>query len=113
MICAFTSERCLEGGLRSAEGCEPQRIDAPGALSGAGLRMLEVEHSGRSQYAPEEAEAIAAACAELLDGGTATLREGGTRALEPSDILVVAPYNLAVREIASVVPAGGRWSSTP
>lgn len=107
-ICEFVSERFYEGGLHSAEGCEPQRIDAPGALSGAGLRMLEVEHSGRSQYAPEEAQAIAAACVELLDGGSATLREGGTRALVPSDILVVAPYNLAVREIASAVPAGVR-----
>lgn len=107
-ICAFISERFYEGGLHSTEGCGPQRVDAGGALTGAGLGLLEVEHQGRSQYAPEEARAIADACAELLDGATATLREDGTRALTAADILVVAPYNLAVREISALVPEGVR-----
>ena len=71
--------------------------------------MIEVEHEGRSQESPEEAEAIAAACRELLAGpATVTDDEGRTRALGAQDILVVAPYNLAVARIRRRVPAGVR-----
>lgn len=107
-ICAFVSERFYDRRLESVAGCAQQRITASGPLHGAGLRLLEVDHDGRSQYAPEEAAAIAQACADMLAGGTATLREDSTRDLLPEDIMVVAPYNLAVREIAAAVPAGVR-----
>jgi uncharacterized protein len=106
-ICAFVSERFYDGRLESVPDCGPQRVDcATGALNGAGLRLLEVEHDGRSQSSPEEAAVIAAACRELLDGGRVTLREDGERALKASDIMVVAPYNLAVREIRAAVHEG-------
>src|SRR5204863_370949 len=65
-------------------------------------------HDGRRQYAPEEAVVIAAACRDLLAGGKTTLREDGTRDLLAEDIMVVAPYNLAVREIETAVPAAVR-----
>jgi len=51
---------------------------------------------------------IAAACRQLLLGGSTTLRKDGMRTLKPADIMVVAPYNLAVREIAAAVPSGVR-----
>lgn len=107
-ICAYVSERSYEGRLSSLPDCARRKVDAPGLVSGAGLRMMAVEHEGRSQASPEEAEAIAAACAELLSGSTVTDAAGKERPLGPDDILVVAPYNLAVREIEARVPAGVR-----
>jgi uncharacterized protein len=84
-------------------------VTAPaGVLTGAGLRALAIEHEGSSQASPEEAGAIASACEDLLAGGTVTDDEGRTRPLRAADIMVVAPYNLAVRCIAERVPRGVR-----
>lgn len=108
-VCGFVSERSYDSRLRSRPGCELQRIDAPlGRLFGAGLRSIAVEHEGRSQSSPEEADAIAARCRELLAGATVTDSAGVSRDLETEDMLVVAPYNLAVRCIRERVPDGVR-----
>jgi predicted RecB family nuclease len=125
---------------RSAAGDECGAKEPPGpSLVGAGLRVIEVMHDGRSQSSEEEATAIADACNRLLDGGTVTepqratapellavardvdadtppsptevLRRPGaliTRPLRPRDLMVVAPYNLAVQLIAQHVPDGVR-----
>ena len=68
-VCAFVSERSYDGRLHRAPRCA-QRTHRRrrGALTGAGLRSLAVEHQGRSQASPEEADAIAAACRDLLAG---------------------------------------------
>jgi uncharacterized protein len=108
-VCAFVSEHSYDGRLRSRVECAQRGIDAPsGSLTGTGLRVLAVPHEQRSQSSPEEAEAIAAACRDLLDGGAATDADGATTPLAPEGIMVVAPYNLAVRQIAAEVPAGVR-----
>jgi predicted RecB family nuclease len=108
-VCSFVSQRSYDSRLQSRPGCERQRIDALlGDISGAGLRSIAVEHEGRSQSSPEEAEVIAARCRELLDGATVTDSDGDVRELEAKDILVVAPYNLAVRCIRERVPDGVR-----
>jgi predicted RecB family nuclease len=107
-ICSFVSERSYDGRLGSLAACARRKVDAPGSIMGVGLRTMAIEHEGRSQSSPEEAEAIAAACAELLSGSIVTDADGNQRTLGPEDILVVAPYNLAVREIEARVPAGVR-----
>jgi predicted RecB family nuclease len=108
-VCAFVSERSYDGRLRSRSACASRRITATaGTITGSGLRSIAVEHEGRSQASPEEAAAIGAACADLLAGGTITDDEGETRPLEERDILVVAPYNLAVHCIREHVPTGVR-----
>lgn len=108
-VCAFVSERSYDGRLGSRAACKQRRVDASnGSIDGVGLRAIAVEHEGRSQASPEEAEAIALACERLLDGATVTDDKGETRKLTPRDILVVAPYNLAVRQIRDRVPAGVR-----
>lgn len=106
-VCEFVSEHSYDGKLQSRPACAERRIEADGALHGAGIRKLPVTHTGRSQASPEEAEAIAAACRTLLNGGVVH-RADGQLPLAPEDILVVAPYNLAVREIEAVVPRGVR-----
>lgn len=96
-ISLFVSEQSYDGRLRSRDACSQRAVQAPGTFTGAGLRLLPVEHEGRSQSSIEEAKAIAAACERLLLGGTVTNEFGGTRPLNASDIMVVAPYNMAVR----------------
>ncbi len=108
-VCAFVSERSYEGLLHSRAECAQRTVTASGPLTGSGLRFVEVPHEGRSQSSPEEASAIAAMCRELLAGEpTVTDDEGKTRPLTADDILVVAPYNLAVDAIRKAVPAGVR-----
>jgi uncharacterized protein len=108
-VCSFVSERSYDSRLHSRDACSRRRIHAPqGALTGSGLRAIAVEHRGRSQASPEESVVIASACSDLLADATVTDDEGVTRALVASDILVVAPYNLAVRCIRDHVPPGVR-----
>lgn len=107
-VCAFVSERSYDNRLRSREQCGLRKVTAAGAIAGVGLRTMAIEHQGRSQSSPEEADAIAGACQELLAGATVTNDKGEERTLTPKDILVVAPYNLAVRKIRARVPDGVR-----
>ncbi|MEZ5079977.1 MAG: TM0106 family RecB-like putative nuclease [Thermoleophilia bacterium] len=107
-ICGFISSLSYEGAVGAHSGCAHNRITSAGPLSGAGLRTIEVEHSGRVQESPEEAARIGELCEGLLADGEVTDREGVTRRLTPTDILVVAPYNLAVNRIARHVPDGVR-----
>jgi len=107
-ICSFVSERSYEERLEPLAACAKRKVDAPGPITGAGLRRMAIAHEGHSQSSPEEAEAIASACRGLLSGSTVTDAEGDQRTLGPEDILVVAPYNLAVRAIEARVPVGVR-----
>ena len=107
-VTAFVSERSYEGKLRSRDACANRRIDSAGPISGAGLRCLEVDHAERVQDSPEEAAAIATACRNLLADGTVTDENGVTRRLLARDIMVVAPYNMAVSRIRNAVPEGVR-----
>ena len=107
-VCSFVSELMYDGRLRSAPGRELQCVEAPGELTGTGLRWLSVEHAGRSQSSPEEADAIVAAIEPLLLGATYTDCDGDEHPLRPEDILVLAPYNAQVRCLQDRLPAGVR-----
>ena len=104
-VCSFVSTLSYDDRLVSAPGRERQRIDSRG-LSGAGLRVVHVAHTGNSQQSPEEARAIAAEVAKLLNHGTVTDCNGQTRPLTPADILVVSPYNMQVRCLREELPEG-------
>ena len=106
-VCAFVSGLSYEGKLRSREACARRRVDCGmPELSGTGLRTIAIQHEGNQQRSVQEAEAIAAACRALLAGGRVTDEYGVEREVEVKDLLVVAPYNLARREIAARVPSG-------
>jgi uncharacterized protein len=105
-VCDFVSRTMYDGRLSAEEHCANQRIDSPG-MSGTGLRMLPVEHSGNRTRSPEEADVIAAQVDALL-GGTFTDGDGATRELKLEDILIVAPYNAQVRALQSALPQGAR-----
>jgi uncharacterized protein len=103
-ICRFVSEHSYEGRLASAPGCELQSVASAG-LNGAGIRHVAVHHRHNGQQSREEAEAIAFEVQRLLGGhAVVTDREGRTSSLMPTDILVVAPYNMQVRCLREVLP---------
>jgi len=99
-VCSFISDTMYQGRLEAEERCATQTLTSPG-LSGTGVRYLAVEHEDNRQSSPEEAERIAIEVERLLDGGAVVSCDGDERALTPADILVVAPYNMQVRAIAT------------
>src|SRR6185436_16229293 len=106
-VCRFVSAAMYEGRLQAVEGAERQVVASPG-LSGAGVRLLEVEHTENRQSAPEEADRIAEEVAKLLDGGRYTDAAGAERDLTLDDILVVTPFNAQVRHLRTRLPRGAR-----
>ncbi|TMK98896.1 MAG: TM0106 family RecB-like putative nuclease [Actinobacteria bacterium] len=106
-VCAFISEVVYENRLEALDECAHQRINAPGALTGTGLRFIPTDHEGNTRSSVEEAEAIATAVAGL-DGASVTLADGKTRRLKHDDVMVVTPYNAQVRCLTEHLPVGVR-----
>jgi uncharacterized protein len=84
---------------------ERQELRGP-SFGGSGLRLVSVDHAGCSTEAPAEAQAIAAIADDLINRHTWVDRFGRERPITPADVLVVAPYNVQVGAIASVVSDG-------
>jgi uncharacterized protein len=104
-VCRFISEMFYDGRLQSAPGCERQRLDSD-SLSGTGLWYVPVEHRGNGQQSVEESVAVAREVRTLLRSGRVTDSEGTSRVMNPTDILVVAPYNMQVRCLRERLPDG-------
>jgi hypothetical protein len=104
-VCKFISRAIYEDRLESFADCANQRVDAPGELTGTGIRYVPVAHEGNTRESPEEAETIAGLVDDLLKGQYA--KEDGTSSpLKPEEIMVVAPYNAQVRSLRDLLPAG-------
>jgi hypothetical protein len=104
-ICEFTSEMFYEGRLQARPGLEQQRIISAGALSGSGLRLLPVSHSGNQSSSPEEADRVETLVRGLVAQKSEWVNMTGTaRPLTLSDILVIAPYNAQVFELQERLP---------
>ncbi len=106
-VCRFISEVVYESRLSAIDECARQRVDAPGALVGTGVRFLEIDHAGNTRASTEEADAISAAIHDL-DRGSVTTANDVTRPLKREDIMIVTPYNAQVRRLAERLPAGVR-----
>jgi predicted RecB family nuclease len=106
-VCRFVSEVIYESRLHAIPECANQRIDATGALTGTGVRYIEVHHEGNTRSSTEEADAIAEAIAGLA-GATVTEADGAQRPVAMDDIMVVTPYNAQVRRLAERLPDGMR-----
>jgi len=106
-ICAFTSELYYDGRLRSIDGLERQRLDGDTPYAGAGLFLVEVPHEGNQSRSNEEIDTVARIVRHLLAGTQWNDQKGRTRPLEPSDVLVVAPYNAQVSALRrTLAPLG-------
>lgn len=109
-ICRFVSGLVYEGRLHSIEGADRQALvldRADPRLAPSGIRFVEVDHEGRSQSSPEEAQIVAALYRSLL-GQKFRDRDGQVRRMTADDILVVAPYNAHVNLLQGTLPAGAR-----
>jgi uncharacterized protein len=73
---------------------------------GTGLRFLPVEHDGNVASSHEEAERVAQEINAML-GGSWTNPKGETRPLEPTNFMVVAPYNAQVRLLRRTLQTAG------
>lgn len=106
-VCRFVSEVIYESRLDAIDECAGQKIEAPGALTGTGMRFIAAQHAGNTRVSSEEAELIAAAI-EDVQQGTVTDADGVTRPMEPEDVMVVTPYNAQVRCLTARLPTGVR-----
>ena len=108
-ITRFTSEAFYEGRLQSEAGLEGQLLRARSPLGGVGLRLVPARHTGSDNESPEEAEQVAALVRELVASGTTWVdAKGRERPVTYDDVLVVAPYNAQVTEIARHLPKAAR-----
>jgi len=108
-ICDFTSEVFYEGRLRPHGARDRQVLSGAGTLDGAGLFYLPLEHDANQSASREEVDVVVKLVADLLRGGVAwSDREGGRHALTLGDILVIAPYNAQVADLAAKLPRGAR-----
>jgi uncharacterized protein len=104
-LCAFTSEVFYEGRLHAREGLERQQIDGHPWLGGAGLWFIPVRHEGNQNSAPEEVERVTGIVETLTQPGINWINDkGDTRPLALNDILIVAPYNAQVSDLAARMP---------
>ena len=77
-----------------------------------GTAVVEAVHAQRPDVAMRAIGLLpdgrTSTIATSLADGRVTGSDGGTRTLRPDDIMVVAPYNMAVARIRSAVPEGVR-----
>jgi uncharacterized protein len=104
-ICDFISNAVYEGRLKP-DACTCDRsIRFHGPVQyvqrSAGIVYVPVTHSGNTFDCDEEAEATSRIVAELQGH---ILEEGVPRPITSNDILVVAPFNLQVRKLQTVLP---------
>jgi predicted RecB family nuclease len=111
-LCEFISQAVYDGRLEAHISTHGQRVIVdssldPEALAPAGLRFVTVEHSGRTQRAPEEVERLRSVYDRLL-GGAWISKDGVEEPLTAADILVVSPYNMQVELLRAALPPGAR-----
>lgn len=104
-ITRFVSDLSYASRLESVPALELQRVEAPGELTGSGLRWVPVEHQGNVSDSPEEGEAVAALVEDLL-GGRWIDSTGVSHRIGRHDMLVVSPYNAQVRLLEERLPDG-------
>ena len=102
-LCRYTSAAFYDGKLHGVDGLGRQEI-----LGWAsGLRLVEVPHQGNTNSSPEEAREVAR-LADQLTGRTWHDKNGTERSTEPTDILIVTPYNAQIRAIQNALTARGQ-----
>jgi uncharacterized protein len=94
-----------EGKLKAHPSLAAQRVSGPSPYAGAGLFYVPVEHDGNQNVSTEEADRVAEIVESLVAAGsTWTDRQGNVKQITLDQILIVAPYNAQVSEIAERIP---------
>ncbi len=106
-ICEFTSELFYDRKLSPRDELAQQRVEGPTRFAGSGLFFVPVEHEGNQSSSDEEADAIEAIVRELTTPGVSWVdKEGISLPIYMDDILIVAPYNAQVYQLAGKIPDG-------
>jgi uncharacterized protein len=105
-ITAFTSEVFYDSRLSGMDGLENQVIEGDFPLAGSGVRIVEVPHEGNSNASPEEAAEVARITRGLLGTEFRDL-DTKTRPMEPSDVMVVTPFNAQIRQLHDAFDEAG------
>lgn len=110
-VCRFISDAVYDGQLHPHPDNNGQRLvlgaSAHPELRPTGIRFVEVQHQGRSQHSPEEAEIVRGIFESLLKQRYVD-RNGKTHDMGLENILVISPYNMQVNLLASRLPDGAR-----
>ena len=110
-VCRFISDAIYDGRLGSSPETARHRVilDDHSALVPVetGIVWAPVAHDGCAQDSEEEREAIAAIVEELLRRDVVG-KDSVTRRMTLADILIVAPFNLQVRNLKQQLGAGAR-----
>lgn len=77
-----------------------------------GLHPWPVSHTGNAVSSPEEAAAVVEIIRTLLGRAWSTGPDDPGRPLEPSDVIVVAPYNAQVATVREALDAAGLEGTT-
>jgi uncharacterized protein len=100
-ICEFTSEVFYEDRLQSRNGLDNQCLQGHPWLGKAGLWFIPVDHEGNRNASAEEVGRVSEIVDSLLKPGVKWIDDKrNERALRVEDILVVAPYNAQVSDLA-------------
>ena len=104
-LCRFTSGVFYESRLHSRDGLERQKIEGHAWLGEAGLWFVPEEHEGNQNSSQEEVERVADVVHSLLQPGVFWVDDRGLRTpLGMEHILIVAPYNAQVSDLAARLP---------
>ena len=104
-VCRFTSSVFYEGKLGSHPISKSRVLHGHGWARGAGLWFVPVEHEGNRNASPEEVDAVARIVESLLKPEVSWFYSAGNRRrLKEDDILIVAPYNAQVADLALRLP---------
>jgi uncharacterized protein len=108
-VAHFTSEAFYDRRLGAEPNLVNQRVNGPQPLRGAGLRFVEADHVGADSLSRSEALQVAAVVRTLAESGSTWVdRHGDEHKITYRDVLVVAPYNAQVGQIASQLPPDAR-----
>ncbi|HKU85164.1 MAG TPA: TM0106 family RecB-like putative nuclease [Casimicrobiaceae bacterium] len=100
-VCRFVSEIVYDSRLQGIP-----ELERMATAFGTGLRFVPVAHAGNAAASAEEAAEVAARIAAMI-GTPWTDRDGKAKPLQPSDFMVVAPYNAQVRKLREALLKAG------
>src|SRR5262245_3195352 len=102
-VCRYVSDAFYASQLRPHGVTARQGVSEGSRLgAGAGLVFVPVEHEHRAARSPEEARLASEIVGELLQCRW-TDHRGRPHSLTDQDVLVVAPYNAQVAELARTI----------
>ena len=104
-VCRFTSSVFYEDKLASHAIARSRVLEGHGWVKEAGLWFVPVEHEGNRNSSTEEVELVAQLVASLLKPRVKWFYSAGnSRQMKAEDVLIVAPYNAQVSDLAARLP---------